>query len=135
SGVVMGWITLGSLDALVGTGYGRLLLVKIGLAAVVAGLGAWNRFRLVPAVKKGVDPERPWHRLQRTVTTEAGVLVLAVLVTGFLVNQSPVTAAPPDAVSRRPMEFSGMLGDAHLSGVIDPGDIGANEMTITVLDE
>ncbi|WP_431953323.1 copper resistance CopC/CopD family protein [Actinacidiphila sp. bgisy167] len=40
TGVYQSWRQLGSWDALVSTGYGRLLMVKVGLVAVLVGL-AW----------------------------------------------------------------------------------------------
>lgn len=51
AGLVLGWIEVGSLEALTSTTYGRLLLVKVALAGLVIAAGAWNRFRLVPTLE------------------------------------------------------------------------------------
>ena len=53
TGGVLGWQEVGSLDALTSTGYGQLLLAKVAVVVVVAALGAYNHFRLVPALGRG----------------------------------------------------------------------------------
>ena len=53
SGAALAWFEVGSLGAFTSTGYGRLLLVKIAVVAVIAALGAYNHFRLVPALTRG----------------------------------------------------------------------------------
>ncbi|MGA8258505.1 MAG: copper resistance protein CopC, partial [Nocardioides sp.] len=50
TGTLMGAQILGGWSPLFGTDYGRLLLVKVAIAAVVAAVAGWNRFRLLPAV-------------------------------------------------------------------------------------
>lgn len=55
SGTALGWIEVRSLDALTSTAYGRLLMVKVGLVAVVVVGAALNRFRLVPAITPLLD--------------------------------------------------------------------------------
>ncbi|QXC62886.1 copper resistance protein CopC/CopD [Aquihabitans sp. G128] len=50
AGTVLGWIEVGGLHALTTTTYGRLLLLKVGLVALVLAGAAWNRFRLVPTL-------------------------------------------------------------------------------------
>jgi putative copper resistance protein D len=48
TGIVNAWFLVGSLDALLVTGYGRLLTLKIGLFAVMVAFAAINRFWLTP---------------------------------------------------------------------------------------
>lgn len=48
AGTALGWIEVGGLEALTSTTYGRLLLAKVALVALVLVGAAWNRFRLVP---------------------------------------------------------------------------------------
>ena len=50
TGGVLSWLEVGSLDALTSTGYGQLLIAKVLLVAWIAALGAYNHFRLVPAL-------------------------------------------------------------------------------------
>jgi putative copper resistance protein D len=48
TGIVNAWILVGSLNALIATGYGRLLMLKISFFAVMVALAAVNRFWLTP---------------------------------------------------------------------------------------
>lgn len=85
TGLVNSWFLVGSLDALVSTTYGRLLLVKIGLFAAMVALAADNRLRLVPqlrlALAQGLPPERWLARLRTHVRWEfrLGLGVLAAV--------------------------------------------------------
>ena len=47
----MAWIILPSIGELTSTGYGWALILKVVLVLVVIALGAFNRYRLVPAVE------------------------------------------------------------------------------------
>jgi putative copper resistance protein D len=48
TGLVNAWILVGSLDALIGTGYGRLLTLKLCLFVVMLAFAAVNRLWLTP---------------------------------------------------------------------------------------
>jgi putative copper resistance protein D len=50
SGLVNSWLLVGNPDGLLTTSYGRLLVAKVALFAVIVGLAAQNRLRLVPAL-------------------------------------------------------------------------------------
>jgi copper transport protein len=87
TGVIAAWINLSSLGDLIGTGYGRMLLVKIGLVVAMALLGALNWRRLGPACATGaVAPVRT------SALMEVGVGALVILATAILV----ATALPSD---------------------------------------
>ena len=68
--------------------YGRVLLVKGALVAVVAAAAAYNHRRLVPRVESGGD-EECWPVLVRTVRAELLILVSIVAVTALLINLAP----------------------------------------------
>jgi copper transport protein len=79
---------------LVRSAYGRLALLKIvGLLALI-GLGAFNRFLLLPAV--GDTGTRP--ALTRTVRQEIAIVVVLILVGGFLAYV-PTPPAPQSAAT------------------------------------
>jgi putative copper export protein len=85
SGVVLAWTVLDSPGDLWRTPWGRLLLVKVALVAVAAGIGAYNRQVLLPDLER--DPEgRAPGRFRTAVTVEAGALGVVVAVTAFLVG-------------------------------------------------
>ncbi|MDF2846372.1 MAG: hypothetical protein K0R97_354 [Oerskovia sp.] len=135
SGVLLVWRILGSLDALVTTGYGRTLLVKVALALSLVAIAAWNRYGLVPHVAEGPEGRL---RLRRTVVAEASILTVLLVVTGVLVSQSPVeaqTRAPVEAQSTAPaQEFDEPLGSGSLQARVTPGALGINSLELTVLD-
>jgi putative copper resistance protein D len=89
SGVATALSQVGSIPALVGTPYGRLLLLKLALFAPIVALGALNR-RLVPALSgEAVAIGRPaMRRLRRFVTLEAA-LAMAVLVVVAVMGVTP----------------------------------------------
>ena len=67
SGVVNSVILVGSLHALLVTGYGRLLMLKIALFAVMLVFAAVNRFRLTPGLADFSGSEQE-HDAVRTLT-------------------------------------------------------------------
>ena len=102
----MAWIILPTVGELTSTGYGLALILKVALVVVVIALGAFNRYRLVPAVdgrEQGPtdDSERSggarrW--LGNIVLAEFVLLIVAVGVTAVMVTRSPlssVAAAAP----------------------------------------
>jgi len=85
AGLVMAVLVLDSFGDLTGTEWGQILLLKTGAVGLAAVGGAYNHFRLVPALD--ADPDSPdlQAELRSTVTAEAIVLVFVVLVTAWLV--------------------------------------------------
>jgi copper resistance protein D len=77
TGIINSVLLLDSVAALVETSYGRILVVKIALAAAMLVLAAYNRFVLSPGIRKG-RPESA-ATLSRTVIAEIvfGAAVLA----------------------------------------------------------
>jgi copper transport protein len=127
AGGVLAWTQVRTLDALTSTTYGRLLMVKVGIVAVVAALGAWNRFRLVPALERA--PQAAAARLRRTLGIEALALVAAIGLTGVLVQVTPARAAV-DAVYSETVP----LGDGSVNIVVDPPRVGATSIHMYILD-
>jgi copper transport protein len=114
SGAVLTWKEVGSLDGLTSTGYGRLLLVKVAEVALVAGLGAYNHFRLVPALSQG-KVTAALTRLRSTLRVEALVLGVVVALTAVLVVVTPArTLADPGVVEE----------------VVPLGDVGSVQVTV-----
>lgn len=89
SGILMGVLIVGSWQALLVSTYGRLLLAKLGLVAVVVALAACNRLRFLPRISRIPGAAEQWLSLRRTLRWEAAVLVAVLAVTGFLTNTSP----------------------------------------------
>src|SRR5205807_7357772 len=79
TGVANAWYTLGSVPALFGTGYGRLLLAKLAFFAAMIALAATNRLRWTPRLRAtGESAPLALDRLRRNAIAETS-LGLAVL--------------------------------------------------------
>jgi putative copper export protein len=93
SGVLQTALFLNTPGDLIHSGYGRLALIKMVGLAVLIGLGAFNRFLLLPAVED--SSIRP--TLSRTVRQEIAIVIILIVIGGFLayVPTPPV----PQAVS------------------------------------
>ncbi|WP_198394997.1 copper resistance CopC/CopD family protein [Brevibacterium yomogidense] len=136
SGVIMAVLILDDVASLVGTGYGRMLLVKLGVVAAVVCLAAWNRWRLLPRLLAEPSPEIQRDHLRRTLQYEAALLIAVIAVTGILSNSSPdhkhtdqgdVAVATPEDITVRG-ESQGLFVD----GSISPSQSGANTLRFRV---
>ena len=86
TGTFAGWVHVPEVGALWGTGYGRLLVLKVGLVVGVLGLGACNWKRLTPRLTKPEGPEA----MRRAATVELAVATVVLLVTAILIRTSPL---------------------------------------------
>lgn len=93
SGVLQTALFLNTPGDLIHSGYGRLALIKMAGLAVLIGLGAFNRFLLLPAVED--SSVRP--ALSRTVRQEIAIVIILVVIGGFLAYVP--TPPAPQAVS------------------------------------
>ena len=95
AGLYSSWIHLGSFGALWGTAYGRTLLAKLLLVAVMLVLGAVNGFRYGPRAGRlaGADDEGARGAVERgflrSVRLEATLGVLVLLAAAVLVFVTP----------------------------------------------
>lgn len=94
TGLVNTWILVGSLHVLVATGYGRLLMLKIALFAVMLLFAAANRFWLTPrlALPSGSKIE-VLRRLVRNSTVEIALALLIFAIVGVLGTLHPAIHA------------------------------------------
>ncbi len=136
AGVALSVIEVGSLGALTGTLYGRLLLAKVAAVAVVLAIAAWNRFRLLPAVARDALDDADdvdtaaWRSLRRTLRLEGAVLVGVLVLTGVLVNVTPAKAS----AVRGPVTVTADLGDGTVDVTIDPARPGRNDFHVYLYD-
>ena len=82
AGIVMAWRLLGSLEALLTTGYGLTLLAKIGAVACLLAAAAANKLRFVPAMTAG--DSRAAVALRRSIAAEWAAVCLVLLATAAL---------------------------------------------------
>lgn len=128
SGVVQAWWTVGGWANLAGSGYGRILVVKLGLVVVTMALAAWNRWRLVPALTSADDQQRT---IVRSMRWEVAILVAVIAVTSVLVDTPPGderSGATPFS------ETIAVSADLDVNLLVTPGQVGINDLHITYID-
>lgn len=81
TGAFMAWTHVGSISALTGTDYGRVLLLKLGLLATTGMIGAYNWLRVRPAL----GDQTGARRLRRSAGAELTIAALVLAVTAVLV--------------------------------------------------
>ena len=92
TGIVNGWILVGSFKALVVTEYGRLLMLKISLFAVMLVYAAINRFWLTPDLALPSDNEarlKAMRRLTRNSGIEIALGLIIFAIVGMLGTLHP----------------------------------------------
>ncbi len=113
SGIVMTTIISDSWKSLTATDFGTTLGAKLLLIIAVLAFAAWNKFQLVPALKRAVPsievsepdsstPNRAELLFKRTIMWEALLLLAVGLISGILTHTNPHSATPqatPPAVS------------------------------------
>jgi copper transport protein len=136
SGTIQGFRQVGSLDALTGTSYGKLLIWKlIAVAAVIAvasvarasthGRVVLTRPRVGASVGAAAATGFDRPRLRRAITIESILAVAVIVVTSLLMaaNPSQASASAP---------FSATLtSEGYLATItVAPGRVGSNEVHI-----
>lgn len=118
-----------SLDALVQTTYGRLVIAKAGLLVATLPIANLNRVRTVPAVREG--REGSGERLRAYVRIELGLLVVVLAATAWLIQ------TPPAKVQLRPdfIEQTKEIGGGSVQITLDPASVGSNLVHVYVFDE
>jgi copper transport protein len=133
AGTAQALVQIGSVDALVHTTYGKLVLVKVGLLAVVLVVAAFSR-RLVRrgmADADGVPDRTPARRLRRTVLIEVIGAVLIIGVAAVLVQTTPArTQAAVDGSAGQNGQFATTLNSSlyQLQLDIEPTQTGPNDL-------
>jgi len=85
SGIVNSWFLVGSIPGLVGTYYGHLLLLKIGLFVVMISLAAINRLHLMPRLSdQQHDARTVLSQIYRNGLLEVGLGIAILGIVGVL---------------------------------------------------
>ena len=101
TGLFNAWQLVGDIAPLVGTAYGRLLLIKLGLLLPLLALAATNLLHIRPrllaaAPRRGAAFKDLVARLQRNAIAEAGLGVAILVVVATLGVTAPARHVPPD---------------------------------------
>ena len=84
SGISNSWLLVGSIHALFTTPYGRLLLFKLALFAILIGFGARNRFLVKAKLPKAAADPDLLAQFRRNAVWEACLGVAVVVIVGCL---------------------------------------------------
>ena len=121
-GIYNAWLQIDSWHGLWTTLYGQLLVAKVALVAVMAVLGALNRYRYVPAIQRhagrpaprtlfplprflrgGSDDAASPRQFFRSLRVEAALLLCVLLLAAALSQQTPAAH----------MDHENMAGHVH----------------------
>ncbi|MFL6205258.1 MAG: copper resistance CopC/CopD family protein [Acidimicrobiales bacterium] len=130
TGVTLAWTEVRTLHALTSTGYGRLLIAKVVLVAWVAVLGAYNHFRLVPALTRG-KAAAALTQLWGTLRLEVLTLVVVVALTSVLVVVTPARSSAEGGVVERIVELED-VGSVQVT--VAPAQAGFNQIHLYLFD-
>lgn len=86
AGAYMGYALAGSIAALLATGYGQTLIVKVVLVAALLGLAAANKLRFMPDLQAG-EPKAASH-LSKSITCEWVVVLVILGITAVLTTNA-----------------------------------------------
>ncbi|MFI7211897.1 copper resistance CopC/CopD family protein [Micromonospora maritima] len=125
AGTVQGLIEVASPKALVDTTYGRLLLAKIVLFALVVGVAAYSR----ALVRRRVAAGRPGS-MRRAVVAELAITAVVLGLSATLVQTTPARTAAADVAGAPAGYFSTTLSSPiySLQVELDPAETGNNSL-------
>ncbi len=125
-------IEIGSIGQLFSTSFGVLVLVKVALFVVLAGLGAINRFGNVPKANVVL------RGLRRVGSTEVVIGAAVVLVAAALVNVAPPLASATSTTVARASQLvvtgSDFATTVKVRLTVSPGTAGFNNFDLRVSD-
>jgi putative copper export protein len=81
SGLAAAWWHVGRVGALWTSAYGRILLLKLAMLVVIAGMGAYNWRRVRPTL----GDERSVHRVRASSSVELLIGAVVLAITAVLV--------------------------------------------------
>ena len=125
-----------SLNSILTTTWGQLVLAKIGLTLIVVLIAAWNRRTLVPSLTSPTENTDElavrWATLLRTIRAEAVLLVAVLALTAIVVNVPPARTAVVAKTDRVDITQQVDTGNVQLS--VDPAIVGPNTVAVRYTD-
>lgn len=124
AGVVQALIEVGTVDALFSTTYGRLILAKVGLFALVIGVAAVSR-QLIRQRRAAGSP----RRIRQLVGVELAVVAVVLAVSSALVQTTPARTAAADAKGGAGYFATTLTSSLYrLQVEVDPSSTGVNSV-------
>ena len=131
TGALRALVEVGTLDALVGTAFGVVVLAKSAGLLALASLGAFNRF---VTLRSGVNLV---GRMRRVGGAEVSLAVVVLGLSALLVNQTPPTSAVANlATVAQPIVATGHDFGTSVRArlVATPGAAGSNQFDLALAD-
>ncbi len=133
TGAIQAYIDVRSLDGLLHSTYGALVIIKVALFTVLLGFGWVNRQRVIPALKRltsaGEPPGHDGVVVRRSMRAELTLMLAVFGVTAALISYAP----PIDAASG-PFSTTTSLGPAELEMTVEPARVGLNTVHMYLID-
>jgi copper transport protein len=133
TGLGLSVIQLERFGALLETGYGILLSIKLALVVLLLALAALNRLYLTPAIAADADQTRA---LWRSIVLE-GVLAIGILaaVAGWRFTPPPrAQMAAPTAAVVTPLAIHIHTEQAMFQVLVSPGKVGDNSFVLQLMN-
>jgi copper transport protein len=132
TGLGLSVIQLESFGALVETGYGILLSIKLALVVLLLALAALNRLYLTPAIVAGASATRA---LRRSIVLECllAVGILAVVAGWRFTSPPRAQAVARTAAVVAPLAIHIHTEQAMFQVLVSPGKVGGNSFVLQLM--
>jgi copper transport protein len=135
AGLYLGWMHVGSIEAMLTTLYGQALLIKLILFAPLLGIAAVNLLVTHRRLRQGSPL---WSgRLRGLLGAEIALVVGILVAVGVLTSANPARSVfaarqpPPDNTSTQFQVVDGV----HVHFDVSPGWVGQNTFYVTLYDD
>ncbi|MDC3087158.1 CopD family protein [Paracoccaceae bacterium] len=82
TGLMLGTILVGGIEQLVTSDYGKAFIFKLAFVTTMLGIGALNKFRLVPQLKNNNFSHA--IKLRKSINIEIGILFIILIISSLL---------------------------------------------------
>ncbi|HTP11054.1 MAG TPA: copper resistance protein CopC, partial [Anaerolineae bacterium] len=133
TGSYLSFLHVGSWTALIGTAYGRVLLLKLALVGIAMLIGSYNLIVIKPRLDRAIDqPElgpQLQRRFSRTVVLEA-ITGLLVLACAGILTALPRSKDPQPTVAAGPLQLTTTSDNVDVALTVDPARSGTSTYTV-----
>lgn len=133
TGAIQAYIDVRSVDGLVHTAYGQIVLIKAALLLALIGLGWVNRERVIPmlgrVVRAGSSPGGVGVLARRAMRGE-----LALMLGVFVATATLIAYAPPIDAATGPFSANTRIGPAEMELTVEPARAGPNTIHLYLID-
>ncbi|HVL24200.1 MAG TPA: copper resistance protein CopC [Thermomicrobiales bacterium] len=131
TGFYAGWLQVGNLAALTGTAYGKALLVKIILLAVILVIATVNLFVISRHLNRRDEGAAIWGtRLRWTVGAEIALVLVVLAAVGQMTSLQPARDVMVERSRQITIPFE--LPDTSAKLLLAPGITGVNHFRVEV---